>query len=227
MDWSLAIVALTLLGVAAVSGRLSGTPVTAAMLFVVVGLLVGPKVLGEVDLESSSSTVRTLAEATLALVLFCDASRIDLGQLRREVGVPLRLLGIGLPADHRPRRRGGDRGLRAADLGGGRDPRDRVGADRRRTRPGGRHGTAHTAAHPPGPERRERAQRRDLCAAAVRRRGGGRRAVRDLGRTQRRDAAARGDRLWPGRRCCGRSLDRDDRHPRRSPRSDRASVARR
>ena len=97
MDWSLAIVALTLLGVGAISGRLSGTPVTAAMLFVVVGLLVGPEVLGEVDIDSSSSTVRTLAEATLALVLFCDASRIDLGQLRREAGVPLRLLGIGLP----------------------------------------------------------------------------------------------------------------------------------
>ena len=97
MEWSLAIVALTLLGVGAISGRLSGTPVTPAILFGVVGLLVGPKVLGEVDVESSSSTVRTLAEATLALVLFCDASRIDLGQLRREVGVPRRLLGIGLP----------------------------------------------------------------------------------------------------------------------------------
>jgi sodium/hydrogen antiporter len=97
MDWSLAIVALTLLGVAAVSGRLAGTPVTAAMVFVAVGLLVGPKVLGEVDLGSSSGTVRTLAEATLALVLLCDASRIDLGLLRREVAVPLRLLGIGLP----------------------------------------------------------------------------------------------------------------------------------
>ena len=56
MDWSLAIVALTLLGVGAVSGRLSGTPVTSAMLFVVVGLLVGPKVLGEIDVDSSSST---------------------------------------------------------------------------------------------------------------------------------------------------------------------------
>jgi sodium/hydrogen antiporter len=97
MDWALAIVALTLLGVGAVSGRLSGTPVTPAILFVVVGLLVGPEVLGEIDLESSSGTVRALAEATLALVLFCDASRIDLGQLRREVGVPVRLLGIGLP----------------------------------------------------------------------------------------------------------------------------------
>ena len=97
MEWSLAIVALTLLGVAAISGRLSGTLVTPAMVFVAVGLLVGPEVLGEIDLESSSGTVRALAEATLALVLFCDASRIELGQLRREVGVPVRLLGIGLP----------------------------------------------------------------------------------------------------------------------------------
>jgi len=97
MDWSLAIVALTLLGVAAISRRLYGTPCTPAMVFVAVGLVVGPKVLGELDLESSGGTVRTLAEATLALVLFCDASRIDLGELRREVGVPVRLLGIGLP----------------------------------------------------------------------------------------------------------------------------------
>ncbi len=97
MEWSLAIVALTLLGVAAISGRLSGTVVTPAMVFVAVGLLVGPEVVGEIDLESSSGTVRALAEATLALVLFCDASRIDLRLLRREVGVPVRLLGIGLP----------------------------------------------------------------------------------------------------------------------------------
>ena len=97
MEWSLAIVALTLLGVAAISMRLSGTPVTPAMVFVAVGLLVGPEVLDGINLESSSATVRTLAEATLALVLFCDASRIDLRLLRREVGVPLRLLGIGLP----------------------------------------------------------------------------------------------------------------------------------
>ena len=97
MEWALAIVALTLLGVAAISRRLYGTPVTPVMVFVAVGLLVGPKVLGGIDVESSSATVRTLAEATLALVLFSDASRIDFGLLRREVGVPLRLLGIGLP----------------------------------------------------------------------------------------------------------------------------------
>ncbi len=97
MQWSLAIVALALLAVAAISQRLQGTPVTPAMMFVALGLLVGPQVLDGIDLPSTSGIVRTLAEATLALVLFCDASRIDLRELRREVGVPLRLLGIGLP----------------------------------------------------------------------------------------------------------------------------------
>ena len=91
MEWALAIVALALLGVAAISRRLYGTPVTAAMVFVAVGLLAGPQMLDGIDLESSSSTVRALAEATLALVLFCDASRINLAHLRRQVGVPLRL----------------------------------------------------------------------------------------------------------------------------------------
>ena len=97
MEWSLVIGALALLGVAAVSRRLAGTPLTPAMLFVGIGLLAGRKVLGGIDLESSSSAVRTLAEATLALVLFCDASSIDLRDLRSEIGLPLRLLGIGLP----------------------------------------------------------------------------------------------------------------------------------
>jgi sodium/hydrogen antiporter len=67
------------------------------MIFVAYGLLVGPRALDGVDLSSTGSTVRALAEATLALVLFSDASRIDLGQLRRGAGVPVRLLGIGLP----------------------------------------------------------------------------------------------------------------------------------
>ncbi len=89
MEWSLAVVALALLGVAAVSRRLQGTPVTPAMVFVAVGVLVGPEVLDGIDLESSSATVRALAEATLALARFCDASRVDLRQLRRAAGLPL------------------------------------------------------------------------------------------------------------------------------------------
>jgi NhaP-type Na+/H+ or K+/H+ antiporter len=97
VDWALTIVALVLIGVAAVSKRISGTPITPAILFVSIGLLVGPKVLGEIDISSTSETVRTLAEATLAFVLFSDSSRIDFGALRRGLSLPLRLLGIGLP----------------------------------------------------------------------------------------------------------------------------------
>jgi NhaP-type Na+/H+ or K+/H+ antiporter len=97
MQWSLALIALGLLGVAAVSRRLSGSAVTPAMLFVAYGLLVGSQALDGIDIASTSSTVRAFAEATLALVLFSDASRIELDHLRSEVSVPARLLGIGLP----------------------------------------------------------------------------------------------------------------------------------
>ena len=97
MKWILTIVALSVLAVAAVSRRLSGTPVTPAMVFVAVGVLVGPLLLDEVDVSPNSSLVRTLAEATLALVLFSDASRIDARALRRNSAIPARLLGIGLP----------------------------------------------------------------------------------------------------------------------------------
>src|SRR3954469_1293782 len=95
--WSLAIVPALVLGYAGLSRRLERTVVTAPMLFVAAGLLVGPEVLGWLDLRIESGAVRALAEATLTLVLFADASRIDLTALRREVALPARLLGIGLP----------------------------------------------------------------------------------------------------------------------------------
>lgn len=97
VDWTLAIVAAALLGVAAISRLLTGTPITPAMVLVAAGLVLGPELLGAVDAEGANESLRVLAEASLALVLFTDASRIDLGQLRRSVGVPVRLLGIGLP----------------------------------------------------------------------------------------------------------------------------------
>ena len=67
------------------------------MVFVVGGILVSDEVLGWLDPTIGSDTVRWVAEATLTLVLFADASRINLGALRREYVLPLRLLAIGLP----------------------------------------------------------------------------------------------------------------------------------
>jgi sodium/hydrogen antiporter len=97
MHWALAVVALTLLAFAVISGRIAGTPITAPMVFTAVGLLFGSEALGLVELEPGGETVKLLAEATLATVLFADASRIDVRVLRSEVSVPARLLAIGLP----------------------------------------------------------------------------------------------------------------------------------
>jgi len=97
VKWELAIIAAALLAVAGVSRWLTGTSFTPAMAFVAIGVVVGPLVLDEVTSPPTSAIVRTAAEATLAVVLFADASRIKLRVLRHEYSVPLRLLGIGLP----------------------------------------------------------------------------------------------------------------------------------
>jgi sodium/hydrogen antiporter len=85
-----------MLAVAGVSRRLTDTSFTPAMAFVLIGVLVGPLVFDDVTVAPTGATVRTLAEATLAAVLFADASRIKLNLLRREYAVPPRLLAVGL-----------------------------------------------------------------------------------------------------------------------------------
>ncbi|MET0561858.1 MAG: sodium:proton antiporter, partial [Gaiellaceae bacterium] len=88
MHWQLAAVAAVLLTFAAVSGRLEGTWLTAPMVFTAAGLVVGVEALGLVDPDADGFAVKALAEATLAVVLFSDASRIDLRALRSELGLP-------------------------------------------------------------------------------------------------------------------------------------------
>ena len=96
-QWVLPTIAVLLIGYGALSGRLQSTVVTQAMVFVALGLLVGNRALGLVEVEVANQFVRLLAEATLALVLFTDAARVKLGRLRRESALPARLLGLGLP----------------------------------------------------------------------------------------------------------------------------------
>jgi len=80
-----------------VSSRLERWNVSAPMAFVVLGLVAthGPTTLVHLNLHSSA--IRSLAEITLALVLFADASRVNVHQLRADLAQPIRLLGIGLP----------------------------------------------------------------------------------------------------------------------------------
>jgi sodium/hydrogen antiporter len=80
-----------------VSRRLEGTVLTAPIVFVVAGALLGPAVLGLVEFGLDDHTVLLVGEIALAIVLFTDAARINLPALRRNQGLPLRLLGIGMP----------------------------------------------------------------------------------------------------------------------------------
>lgn len=91
------VIALFVLGAGLISGRLERGVITPPMLFVGFGLLIGPAGFGLVALDVESEILHTLAEATLILVLFTDASRIDLRALRQEYTVPARMLAIGLP----------------------------------------------------------------------------------------------------------------------------------
>jgi NhaP-type Na+/H+ or K+/H+ antiporter len=97
VHWQLVAVALILLAFAAVSARLEGTWITPAMFFTAAGVGLGADALGLVSPSATGESVKLLAEATLTVVLFSDASRINLSLLRHELAVPARLLGIGLP----------------------------------------------------------------------------------------------------------------------------------
>src|SRR5215203_2250061 len=79
-----------------VSRRLQGTILTAPIVFVAAGMVLGPAGLGLVEFGLDDHTVLLLGEIALALVLFTDAARINLSALRQNEGLPLRLLGIGM-----------------------------------------------------------------------------------------------------------------------------------
>ena len=95
--WALVVGAGVIAGYACVSRRLENTPITAAIVFVTAGFALGAEGLGWLHLSVNEHDVSVLAEATLVVVLFTDASRIDLRALRHEYAVPARLLSIGLP----------------------------------------------------------------------------------------------------------------------------------
>lgn len=80
-----------------IGGRLERTPVSGALVYTAFGLVVGPVGLGVLDLQVSAQGLRTLAELTLALVLFTDAANADLAVLHRGFRIPQRLLLMGLP----------------------------------------------------------------------------------------------------------------------------------
>jgi sodium/hydrogen antiporter len=80
-----------------ISRRLEGSVVTAPMTFVAAGMVLGPAALGLVNFDLENETVLLVAEFALALLLFTDATRVDLRALGSPPHLPARLLGVGMP----------------------------------------------------------------------------------------------------------------------------------
>jgi NhaP-type Na+/H+ or K+/H+ antiporter len=97
MDKVIFFAAMLLFGFGLFSQLTDRSPITAPMVFVAVGLIVGPLGFNWFTWKLDSELVQTIAELTLTLILFIDASTIDLRSLFGEFKIPLRLLFIGLP----------------------------------------------------------------------------------------------------------------------------------
>ena len=79
------------------SQRFENTVVTAPMLFVGIGLLLSHNGLNLIPIHTEVHIIHTIAEVTLILVLFIDASHIKLDVLLKQKSLPSRMLLIGLP----------------------------------------------------------------------------------------------------------------------------------
>ena len=93
----LGIIALFAFIYSLLAGRLDRTVVQGPIVYLVFGVIAGPVVFGLLDLSIGNEGIRLLAELTLALVLFTDASNADMVVLRRNIALPRRLLLVGLP----------------------------------------------------------------------------------------------------------------------------------
>ena len=92
----IAIVAAGVVLFALASGRLQDSILTGPMLFAAFGFVAGDALLGVAHLDFGNSFIHGLAEVTLIIVLFSDAARIELREVRSQ-NLPFRMLLIGMP----------------------------------------------------------------------------------------------------------------------------------
>lgn len=94
---NLAILAVFIFLYSVISGRLDRTVFNGAIVFTAFGLVFGPLGFGFLNLNVDAEGLSTLAELTLALVLFTDAANANLSELKHSFRIPQKLLLIGLP----------------------------------------------------------------------------------------------------------------------------------
>ena len=93
MQTGVVVLALLVLLFGVVSRPVERSVITAPMVFTAAGLLLGASGLGLIEVDLDGEVVSILAEATLGLVLFSDAARINLRRLRADAALPARMLG--------------------------------------------------------------------------------------------------------------------------------------
>ena len=96
-ETTFAVITLLILGWAVVSSLLVKLNITGALVFTVAGFVLANPDWGAMSVDVDAPAVHVMAEVALALLLFSDAARVDVVRLRRDIGVPVRLLGVGLP----------------------------------------------------------------------------------------------------------------------------------
>ncbi len=95
MLFGIAALAFLVLLYAAMAERLNRWSISMPLIFVAGGLVLNR--LGVFPLTLKYEGIKELTEITLALLLFADASTLNLWQVGRDAGLPARLLLIGLP----------------------------------------------------------------------------------------------------------------------------------
>jgi NhaP-type Na+/H+ or K+/H+ antiporter len=93
----LAILAAFFVVYALAASRLERWSITAPMVFMTAGFLLGPSVLNVLPFRIGDEVSLTLTELTLAILLFADASTVRLRDVEGDVQLPGRLLLLGLP----------------------------------------------------------------------------------------------------------------------------------
>jgi len=91
-------IALLILTFGLFSNLSERSPISGPMFFLGMGILAGPMALSLIDVQLNTKVVQTVAEITLIIILFVDASLIKFSELKKVLsGIPARLLMIGLP----------------------------------------------------------------------------------------------------------------------------------
>jgi len=96
METQVALLALLVGGYTLIAARLQRLSVGPALVFVFIGIVLSDDVVGPISLAPGAEPIKLLAEVTLTLLLFADASTIRSAALRQDAPAVARLLIVGL-----------------------------------------------------------------------------------------------------------------------------------